>query len=89
MVDSGVGGLENGAGNGDLRLPPFLVGSCEEYFEDGHGFICRVLAAPNLAVIEEQPILKNEVVGDSDNLLRSVRSLACCRIFDRIFDLIR
>ena len=32
MVDGGVGSLETGAGSGDLRLPPFLVGSCEEYF---------------------------------------------------------
>ena len=52
-------------------------------------FICRVLAVPNLAVVEEQASLKYEQVGDGDNLLRGVRFLACCRIFDRIFDLIR
>ena len=89
MVDGGVGGLETGAGSGDLRLPPFLVGSCEEYFEGGPGLICRILAAPNLAVVEEQASLKHELVGDSDDLLGSVQSFACCHIFDSIFDLIR
>ena len=89
MVDIGVGGLETGAESGDLRLLPFLVESCEEYFEGGPDFICKVLVAPNLAVVEEQASLKYEQVGDGDNLLRGVRLLACCRIFDRIFDLIR
>ena len=89
MVDGGVGRLETRAGSGDLQPPPFLVGSCEEYFEGGTGFICRVLAAPNLAVVEEQARLKHELVGDGDNLIESVRSLACCRIFYSIFDLIR
>ena len=89
MVDGSVGGLETGAGSGDLRLLPFLVESCEEYFEGVPGLICRVLVAPNLAVVEEQASLKHELVCNDDNLLRSVRSLACCRIFDSIFDLIR
>ena len=48
MVDGGVGGLEPGANSGYLQLPPFLVGSCKEYFEGGPGLICRVLAAPNI-----------------------------------------
>ena len=89
MVDGGVGGLETGAGSGDLQLPPFLVGSCEEYFEGGPGLICRVLAAPNISVVEEQTSLKHKLVSDGDDLLGSVRSLACCRIFDSIFDLLR
>ena len=88
MVDGGVGGLETGVGSGDLRLPPFLVEICEEYFEGGPGFICWVLAAPNLAVVEEQASLKHKLVDDGDNLLGSVRSLACCRISDSILDLI-
>ena len=65
------------------------MGSCEEYFEGGPGLICRVLVAPNLAVVEEQASLKNELVGDGNNPLRSVRSLSCCRIFNIIFYLIR
>ena len=89
MVYGGVGGLETGAGSDDLQLPPFLVGSCEDYFEGGPGLICRVLVAPNLAVVEEQASLKNELVGDGNNPLRSVRSLSCCRIFNIIFYLIR
>ena len=89
MVDSGVGGLDTGAGSGDLQLPPFLVGSCEEHFEGVPGLIYRVLAAPNLAVGEEKTSLKHELVGDSNDLLGSVRSLAYYRIFDGIFDLIR
>ena len=32
IADGGISGLETGAVSGDLRLPPFLVGSCEEYF---------------------------------------------------------
>ena len=89
MVDGGVGGLETGAGSVDLRLPPFLVGGCEEYFEGGLGLICRVLAAPNLAVVKEQASLKHELVGNNDDLLMSVRSLACCHISNSIFYLIR
>ena len=81
--------MENGDGSGDLRLPSFLVGSCEEYFEGGPGFICRVFATPNLAVVEEQASLNHELVGDGDKLIRSVGSLDCCRILDSIFDLIR
>ena len=89
MIDGDVGGLENGPDSGDLRLPPFLVGNCKKYFEGGPGFICGILAAPNLAVVKEQASLKHELVGYGDNLLGSVRSLACCRMLDIIFDLIR
>ena len=88
MVDGGVGGLETGAGSGDLKLPPFLVGRGEEYFEGGPGLICRVLAAPNIAVVEEQTSLKHELVSDGNDLLGSVRSLVCCGIFDSIFYLL-
>ena len=81
--------METGAVCGNLQLPPFLVGSCEEYFEGGPDFLCRVLAETNLAVVKELASLKYELVGDGDNLLGSVQSLALCRMFDSIFDLIR
>ena len=88
MVDSDVGGLGTGAGSGDLRLPSFLVRSCKEHFEGGPVLICKVLAPPNIAVVVEQASLKHKLVGEGDDLLRSVQSSACCRIFDSIFDLI-
>ena len=89
LVDGGVGSLETGSSGRDLRLPPFLVGSSEEHFKIGPGFVSMVLAAPGFAVVDKETRLKNELVSNGDNLLGRVRRVASCCIFDGIFHLIR
>ena len=59
LVDGGVGSLETSSSGRDLRLPPLLVGSSEEHFKVGPGFVAMVLAAPGLAVVDKEARLKN------------------------------
>ena len=66
LVDGGVGSLETGSSGRDLRLPPFLLGSSEEHFKVGPGFVAMVLAAPGLAVVDKEARLKNELVLPSN-----------------------
>ena len=48
-----VGGLESGAGRGNLGLAPCIVGHNEIIFEGDPGFESRFKALPNFAIVDK------------------------------------
>ena len=83
-----IGRLEDGTGCGGLRLPPFLVVSCEKFLEVCPGLDVSFLVPPELAVVIEDPSLEHELEGNSDNLGRGVGRVSGGGVVHRIFDLI-
>ena len=87
-LESVVCGLETCAGRGDFRLSPFLVGCRKELFEFDLGFSLDGHALPKIAVVVEETSLKNKLKSHGNDLVWRARSIASCRIFDVIFDLV-
>ena len=83
-----IGRLEDGTGRGDLRRPPFLVGSCEKFPEACPGLLVSRLVPPDFAFFIEESGLEQELESNYDDLGRGVGRVfgrgRVHRIFDRI-----
>ena len=64
------------------------MGSGEKFLEACPGLDVLCLASPEIAVFVEEPGLKHELKGNSDDLGRGVRRVSGVGVFNRIVDLI-
>ena len=76
--------LEDSTGRGGLRLPPLLVGSCEEFLELCPGFVVSRLAPPDFAVVIEESGLEKDLESNCDNLGRDVGRVSGGDVVHRI-----
>ena len=81
--------LEPGAGSSDLRLLQFLMSGCEGGFKCRPCYASGWKALTGFSVVEEEASLKEWLKRDSDDLLRGIRRVAGCCVFDVIFNLIK
>ena len=84
-----LGGLESGSGSGNLGLAPLIVGRSEICFEGGPCFEIRFKALPNFEMFNKYTGLTNELEGNRNNLIKSVRSISRRSVIHRVFNLIK